>query len=228
VGFTQSYSYFTWRHSSEELTEYLDELAHGPTVDYLRPNFWPNTPDILGGVLRHGSRAAFELRLVLAALLAPNWGLYSGYELSENEPASPENEEYAHSEKYEIKHRDWDDPASLAPLITTVNAVRRAHPAFAELRSIRFHHADNGALLVFSKTDAHGSDPVLVVVNLDPDGAQGATLGLDLGAIGLPWDADLRVRDELTGAEFTWHGPNPWVRLDPAVQVAHVLAIEPA
>ncbi len=228
VGFTQSYSYFTWRHSSEELTEYLDELAHGPTVDYLRPNFWPNTPDILGGVLRHGSRAAFELRLVLAALLAPNWGLYSGYELCENEPASPENEEYVHSEKYEIKHRDWDDPASLAPLITTVNAVRRAHPAFAELRSIRFHHADNEALLVFSKTDAHGSDPVLVVVNLDPDGAQAATLGLDLGALGLPWDADLRVHDELTGDEFTWHGPNPWVRLDPAVQVAHVLAIEPA
>jgi starch synthase (maltosyl-transferring) len=228
VGFTQSYTYFTWRHSHQELTDYLVELSQGPTADYLRPNFWPNTPDILGGVLRHGNRAAFQLRLVLAALLSPNWGLYSGYELCENEPASPENEEYAHSEKYQIKVRDWDDPASLAPFIAAVNAARRAHPAFSELRSIRFHASDNDALLVFSKTDARGGDPVLVVVNLDPDGTQAATLGLDLGAMGLPFDADLAVRDELSGQEFTWHGPNPWVRLDPSTQVAHVLAIAPA
>ena len=139
VGFAQSYTYFTWRHAAGELREYLGELAAPDTADQFRPNFWPNTPDILAGVLRNGNRAAFQLRAVLAALLSPNWGLYSGYELCENEPASDENTEYAHAEKYELRTRDWNAPDSLAPFIGRLNAIRRAHPAFAELRTIRFH-----------------------------------------------------------------------------------------
>lgn len=225
VGFTQSYSYFTWRHSGAELRAYLEELAHGPTADYLRPNFWPNTPDILGGVLRHGPRAAFALRAVLAALLVPNWGVYSGYELCENLPASDTNEEYLHAEKYEVRARDWSDPDSLAPLLGQLNTVRRAHPAFAELRTIHFHAADDEALLVFSKTAADGSDPMLVVVNLDPHEAHAATLDLDLGVLGLPDDRDLVAHDELSGQTFSWYGPHPWVRLDPNEQVAHVISL---
>src|SRR3546814_2526765 len=143
IGFSQSYTYFTWRHSKEELTEYVEELAHGPLADIMRPNFWPNTPDILGGVLRHGNRAAFLLRYLLAATLTPNFGVYSGYELRENEPAADTNEEYLFSEKYEVKARDWDRPDSLAPFMTKVNHARRAHPALQQLREIHFHPVDN-------------------------------------------------------------------------------------
>ena len=134
VGFSQSYTYFTWRtvqYGPEGLRTYVEELAHGPLADYMRPNFWPNTPDILSGPLRGGPPAAFALRLVLAATLAPSYGIYSGYELCENEPASPDNEEYLGSEKYELKHRDFSRRGTLAPLVKAVNATRRRHPAFA-------------------------------------------------------------------------------------------------
>ena len=227
IGFSQSYTYFTWRTERWELEGYLIELAHGPTADYMRPSFWPNTPDILSGPLRHGPRAAFELRLVLAALLSPVYGVYSGYELCENEPASPDNEEYLHSEKYELKERDWAHEGSLAPLITTLNDIRRRHPAFRELRTIAFHHATDDHLLVWSKTDALGGDAMLCVVNLDPTSAHEATLGLDLPALGIGWDAPYDVLDELTGARYAWQGSSPYVRLDPASSVAHVFSVRP-
>ncbi len=225
IGFSQSYTYFTWRHTRLELTSYLEELAHGPTVDYFRPNFWPNTPDILGGILRHGNAAAFELRATLAATMTPNWGIYSGYELCENQPASDSNEEYLHSEKYQLRDRNWDDPASLAPFIGKLNAIRRAHPAFAELRTIHFHDVDNDQLIVYSKTTVDGADPVLVVVNLDPHHVQAGTLHLDLGTLGFSEDTALLAYDELSGVEFDWQGSRPWVELDPAKMVAHIISL---
>ncbi len=227
VGFTQSYTYFTWRTARWELEEYITELARGPTADYLRPNFWPNTPDILSGPLRNGPPAAFMLRFVLAATMAPNYGIYSGYELCENEPASESNEEYKDSEKYELKHREWDGPSSLAPLITRVNDIRRRHPAFAELRTVHFHGSSNDNIIVYSKTDPDRVDVVLVVVNLDPTRWQEATLTLDLPELGFPWSAALTVVDELGGGSYRWPGPNPYVRLDPADgTVAHILSVQ--
>jgi starch synthase (maltosyl-transferring) len=226
VGFTQSYTYFTWRNEPWELRDYVNELAYGPTADYMRPNFWPNTPDILSGPLRHGPPAAFRMRLVLAATLVPSYGIYSGYELYENEPASDTNEEYLHSEKYEIRRRDWARPDSLAPFIATVNDIRRRHPALQWLKNVRFHGSSNDRFLVWSRGHRDEGDLVLVVVNLDPHSAQETSLGLDLGAVGLPWQGPYTATDELTGDVFVWEGPNPYVRLDPwQGQVAHVLAL---
>jgi starch synthase (maltosyl-transferring) len=225
VGFSQSYTYFTWRTERWELEKYLEELAHGPLADFMRPAFWTNTPDILSGPLREGTPAAFALRLVLAALMTPTYGMYSGYELCENQPAAPDNEEYLHSEKYELKERDWSAPWSLAGYVTKINAIRRAHPAFAELRTIRFHDTGNDRLIAWSKTAADGSDAMLCIVNLDPRSPQEATLNLDLPALGHEWLDTFTVVDELDGSEYTWTGAHPYVRLDPAQRVAHVLSI---
>ncbi len=204
------------------MEEYLEELAHGPTADFMRPNFWPNTPDILSGPLRNGPAAAFRQRLVLAATMTPSYGIYSGYELYENEPMSDTNEEYFRSEKYELKQRDFDDARSLAPFIALVNGARRRHPALQRLRNIRFHRTTNDAVIAYSKHTDDRSDVVLVVVNLDPYDTQEALLGLDLGYLGLPWDQPFEAFDELTGQSFRWQGAEPYVRLDPH-QAAHVL-----
>ncbi len=222
IGFSQSYTYFTWRTARWELEQYLDELAHSPKADYMRPSFWPNTPDILSGPLRNGPPAAFKQRLVLAATMTPSYGIYSGYELCENQPMSDSNEEYLRSEKYELKQRDWADRRSLAPFITTLNEIRRRHPALQRLRSIRFHGADNPQVIVYSKHTDDRSDVVLTVVNLDPWATHACTLDLDLGLLGLPWDQPFEAYDELSGQSFPWRGPHPYVRLDP-FQAAHVL-----
>ena len=226
VGFSQSYTYFTWRTASWELQTYLEELARGPAADYMRPNFWPNTPDILSGPLRDGPPAAFRQRLVLAATMAPSYGVYSGYELYENQPASPTNEEYRNSEKYEVKRRNYDDRTSLAPLITRLNGVRRRHPALQRLRSIAFHGSNNPAILAYSKHTEDRSDVVLTVVNLDSWATHEATLDLDLGLLGLPWDQLFTAHDELSGQSFPWRGRHPYVRLT-ADQAAHVLYLRP-
>ncbi len=225
VGFSQSYTYFTWRNEAWELTEYLQELTAGPVADYMRPSFWPNTPDILSGPLRRGPRSAFKLRLVLAATMVPSYGIYSGYELFENEPASGANEEYSHSEKYEIKQRDWSRPDSLASWVGLVNSIRRGHPAFWRLRNLTFHHSNNTRILAYSKHTEDRSDVVLMVVNLDPWTTHEATLELDMGALGLAQDALFEVVDELSGKVFGWSGPNPYVRLDPSQEPAHVLHV---
>ncbi|MDP9071368.1 MAG: alpha-1,4-glucan--maltose-1-phosphate maltosyltransferase [Actinomycetota bacterium] len=222
IGFSQSYTYFTWRTARWELEQYLVELAHSPKADYMRPSFWPNTPDILSGPLRNGPPAAFKQRLVLAVTMTPSYGIYSGYELCENEPMSDSNEEYLRSEKYELKQRDWGDRRSLAPFITTLNDIRRRHPALQRLRSIRFHGADNQQVIAYSKHTDDRSDVVLTVVNLDPWASHACTLDLDLGLLGLPWDQPFEAYDELSGQSFAWHGPHPYVRLDP-FQAAHVL-----
>ncbi|MCU1373001.1 MAG: sle [Actinomycetia bacterium] len=223
VGFTQSYTYFTWRDTKQELTEYGEEVTEGPTAEYMRPNFWPNTPDILAGPLRGGGPGAFRLRALLAATMVPSWGVYSGFELLENEPASDTNEEYLHSEKYEIKHRDWSSPDSLAPFLTRLNQIRRAHPAFQRLRGLRFHHSNTDQVLAYSRQSADGSDTMLVVVNLDPLNVHEDTLGLDLDALGLSSAVPYEAHDELSGLTFTWQGSDPYVRIDPADAPGHVL-----
>ncbi|MGH9128134.1 MAG: maltotransferase domain-containing protein [Acidimicrobiales bacterium] len=223
VGFSQSYTYFTWRNTAAELAAYATELTEGPLADYMRPTFWPNTPDILAGPLRRGPLSSFKTRLVLAATLSPCYGIYSGYELGENEPASEDNEEYAHSEKYELKHRDWARPDSLAPYVTLVNAARQRHPALRIARNLTFAGSNNSSILAYSRHTDDRSDVVLVVVNLDPAAPQEATLTLDLGRLGLPWDTAYEAADELTGAIYAWVGPNPFVRLEPAVEPAHIL-----
>jgi starch synthase (maltosyl-transferring) len=230
AGFSQSYTYFTWRteqHGPEGLWAYLEELAHGPVADYMRPNFWPNTPDILSGPLRFGPPAAFALRLVLAATMSPSYGVYSGYELYENVPASEANEEYLNSEKYEIKDREHSRPDSLAPLMLALNQIRRRHPALQRLRSIRFHSTTNPAVIAYSKLSDDGVDAVLTVVNLDPHWLQDALLELDLVEVGLPSDRPYWVVDELSGERYEWQGWTPYVRLDPTYRVAHVLDLHP-
>ena len=227
IGFTQSYTYFTWRVSQygpEGIRTYVEELAHGPLADFMRPNFWPNTPDILSGPLREGPPSAFALRFVLAATLAPCYGVYSGYELCENVPASPDNEEYLNSEKYEIKHRNFARPGSLAPLFRDINAIRRRHRAFSRLRTVYFHASDNPNVVVYSKAVEDWSDVVLVVVTLDPYATQEATLHLDLAALDVSPDHAFEVYDELSGETYTW-GAHPYVKMEPWWRVAHVFEV---
>ncbi len=219
IGFQQSYTYFTWRNSKQELTEYLSELS-GEAASYMRPNFFANTPDILHAFLQHGGRPAFALRAVLAATLSPTWGIYSGYELAENTPLREGSEEYLDSEKYQLKARDWDSPDSLAPLITQLNTIRRDNPALRQLRDLHFHHADKDEVIAYSKRS--GSNTVLVVVNLDPHHTQEATVSLDMPQLGLEWHESVPVRDELTGETYHWGRAN-YVRLQPGG--AHVLVV---
>ncbi|MEU3521205.1 alpha-1,4-glucan--maltose-1-phosphate maltosyltransferase, partial [Streptomyces sp. NPDC006654] len=223
IGFQQSYTYFTWRTTKQELTEYATELAQ-ESAAYMRPNFFVNTPDILHAYLQHGGRPAFEVRAVLAATLSPTWGVYSGYELCENTPLKEGSEEYLDSEKYQLKPRDWEraETEGIAPLITRLNAVRRASPALRQLRDLHFHHADKEAVIVYSKRS--GSNTVLVVVNLDPHHTQEATVSLDMPQLGLNWHESVPVRDELTGETFNW-GRTNYVRLDPGYRAAHILTV---
>jgi starch synthase (maltosyl-transferring) len=227
IGFHQSYTYFTWRNTKAELTEYLTELA-GPSAAFLRPNFFANTPDILTEYLQHGGPPAFAVRAVLAAMLSPSYGIYSGFELSENIPARPGSEEYLDSEKYEYRPRDWASaqhrPRGLAPLITRLNEIRRAHVALHWLRNLRFHHVDQPELLAFSKRA--GTDTVLVVVNLDPHQPREATIWLDTGALGVAAGSAFTVTDELTGSSYRWGRVN-YVRLDPMLAPAHIFTVTP-
>ncbi|GGP82078.1 starch synthase (maltosyl-transferring) [Streptomyces calvus] len=226
IGFQQSYTYFTWRNTKQELTEYLTELS-GEAASYMRPNFFANTPDILHAYLQHGGRPAFEVRAVLAATLSPTWGIYSGYELCENTPLREGSEEYLDSEKYQLKPRDWEAAAregrTIAPLVTRLNTIRREHPALHHLRNLRFHGTDNDSVIAYSKRS--GSDVVLVVANLDPHHTQEATVSLDMPQLGLDRHESVPVRDELTGDTYHWGGVN-YVRLEPGRAPAHVLHVQ--
>jgi len=233
IGFHQSYTYFTWRNTGEELTGYLKELS-GPASAYMRPNFFVNTPDILSPYLQHANPAAFKIRAVLASMLSPSWGVYSGYELCENTPLRPGSEEYLDSEKYQYKPRDWAAAKRLkltiADFITQLNAIRRSHPALTELRNLRFHFPDRAEILCFSKragtpgADVTGDDTVLVVVNLDPHQPREATIWLDEAALGIDVSAGFTVTDELTGTSYRWGQAN-YVRLDPGSSPAHIFKI---
>jgi starch synthase (maltosyl-transferring) len=225
VGFTQSYTYFTWRTTKQELTEYLTELSQTEKVDWFRPNFWPNTPDILHEVLQEGGTPAFRLRLVLAALGCASWGMYAGYELGESVPVRSGSEEYIDAEKYQLRPRDWGRADSLAPLVTRVNQIRRRHcGAVSLLRTLRLHHVDSDAMICFSRSDDARGDVLLVIVNLDPVNPRDGFTWLDLDALGLPADQPYEAHDELTDTTYIWNGPANYVRLDPAAgQAAHVL-----
>ncbi|HEV7822397.1 MAG TPA: alpha-1,4-glucan--maltose-1-phosphate maltosyltransferase, partial [Burkholderiales bacterium] len=227
VGFTQSYTYFTWRNTREELTEYFTELARGPARDYFRPNCWPNTPDILPVSLRNAGRSSFALRLALAATLAANYGIYGpSFEHMENTPRDDVSEEYLNSEKYELRYWDLERPDSLAAFIGRINAIRRAHPALHSDWSLQFHATDNDQLICYSKSS--GGDTVLVVANLDVRWPQSGWLTLDLAALGLAGDRDYEVNDLLSGARYTWRGPRNFVRLDPNVAPAHIFELPAA
>ncbi|KJK53682.1 alpha-1,4-glucan:maltose-1-phosphate maltosyltransferase [Streptomyces sp. NRRL F-4428] len=225
VGFQQSYTYFTWRNTKAELTEYLTELSSTASASVMRPNFFVNTPDILHEYLQKGGRPAFEVRAVLAATMSPTWGIYSGYELCENTPVREGSEEYLNSEKYEFRPRDWAaadrEGRTIAPLITALNRLRRRNPALQQLRDIHFHSTDNEQVIAYSKHA--GANSVLVVVNLDPHHTQEATVSLDMPVLGLDWHGSLAVRDELTGETYHWGRAN-YVRLEPGRTPAHVLA----
>ncbi|MFJ8142528.1 alpha-1,4-glucan--maltose-1-phosphate maltosyltransferase [Streptomyces sp. NPDC096013] len=225
IGFQQSYTYFTWRNTKEELTAYLTELS-GEAAAYMRPNFFVNTPDILHEFLQEGGRPAFELRAVLAATLSPTWGVYSGYELCENTPLRPGSEEYLDSEKYQLRPRDWAsaerEGRSIAPLLGRLNDIRRRSPALRQLRDLHFHHVDQEAVIAYSKRS--GSNTVLVVVNLDPHHTQEATVSLDMPQLGLEWHESVPVRDELTGETYHWGRAN-YVRLEPGNRPAHILTV---
>ncbi|MFE5119135.1 alpha-1,4-glucan--maltose-1-phosphate maltosyltransferase [Streptomyces sp. NPDC056669] len=230
VGFHQSYTYFTWRNTKQELTEYLTELA-GDAAAWMRPNFFVNTPDILHAHLQEGGRPAFEARAVLAATLSPTWGVYAGYELCENTPVRAGSEEYLDSEKYQLRPRDWAaaerEGATITPLLTRLNRLRRRHPALRRLRNLRFHHADNDSVIVYSKRA--GDSCVITVVNLDPHHTQEATVSLNMPELGLEWHESVPVRDELTGETYHW-GRDNYVRLEPGREVApaHVLSLRPS
>jgi starch synthase (maltosyl-transferring) len=230
VGFTQSYTYFTWRNEKWEIEEYLNELSQ-ETVDFLRPNFFVNTPDILHAFLQYGGPPAFKIRAVLAAMTSPAWGVYSGYELYEHVAVRPGSEEYLDSEKYAFRPRDYEAAErtgdSLAPYLTRLNQIRRAHPALRELRNLRLHAVDDDNIIAFSKRSvaADGTcDCVLTVINLDPHAGREATVHVDVTALGLEPGDTYEVHDELSDQTWTW-GEHNYVRLDPFVEPAHVFAV---
>ena len=225
LGFSQSYTYFTWRTTKAELTEYLTELTTTELADYFRPNFWPNTPDILATQLRDGGRPAFIARLVLAATLSGNYGIYGPvFELGLHEPLAPGTEEYVDSEKYEIRHWDLGRAGSLAELIAAVNRARRLHPALQGGPPPVFRPVDNDQLIAYTKAIEGGGDIVLVVVNLDPLRTQSGVVDLPLADLGLPTWGPFRVVDLLTGATYDWQGPRNFVQLSPDLP-AHILAV---
>jgi starch synthase (maltosyl-transferring) len=224
LGFSQSYTYFTWRNTKQELTDYFTELSQGPGREYFRANVWPNTPDILNEHLHGGGRPVFAARLVLAATLSACYGIYGpAYELMENTPRSAGSEEYLDSEKYQQRTWNLERPDSLAPLIARVNAIRRQHPALHANEGLRFHAIDNDQLIAYSKRE--GDDVILVVVNLDPDNPQSGWIDVDAAALGVDPDTALHVHDLLGGQHFVWAGRRNFVILDPAHAPAHIFQV---
>jgi starch synthase (maltosyl-transferring) len=224
AGFTQSYTYFTWRNTKYELTQYLTELIESPMRDYFRPNFFTNTPDILHAVLQNGGRPAFKMRLVLASTLAPSYGIYSGFELCENQ-AVPGTEEYQDSEKYQLKPRDWNRPGNIKEFIARVNAIRRGNPALQHLSNLRFLDTDNEQVIFYAKAMPDRSNVILTAVNLDPFNTQICTAFVPPEVVGVAPGQSYRVTDLLTNATYTWSERN-YVRLDPSIEPAHILKVD--
>jgi len=226
LGFTQSYTYFAWRNSKDELTAYFTELAHGAGAEYFRPNAWPNTPDILPEALQHGGRPAFCSRLLLASTLSANYGIYGpAYELLENTAHAPGSEEYRDSEKYQLRTWNLDRPESLRELITRLNAIRRANPALQDNASLTFLDVDNDQLLAYCKSTVNRDNIVIVIVNLDPVHAHGGWLELDLRRLGLDARAAYQVHDQLADVYYLWHGARNFVKLAPGM--GHVFSVRP-
>jgi len=227
IGFSQSYTYFTWRTTAQEMRQYMADLL--ASIDWMRPNFWPNTPDILPPHLTHGGPPMFKIRTVLASMLSPSWGMYSGLELFEHVPR-PGAEEYIDNEKFELRPRDWAGAEragrTLAPYLTRLNAIRRANPALHWLRNLVFHPIDNDSLLCFSKRDPDSGNTVLVICSFDSANVQWGNTMLEMPALGLDWHDRFTVVDQITGATYDW-GQHNAVRIDPFVEPAHIFVVQP-
>jgi starch synthase (maltosyl-transferring) len=226
LGFTQSYTYFAWKNTKWELTQYFTELTETPVREYMRPNVWPNTPDILTEFLQYGGRPAFVARLVLAATLSANYGIYGpAFELCENRALRPGSEEYLDSEKYQLRAWDIDRPESLKGLIARVNEIRRENRALQSDWSLRFHRLDNEQLIAYSKATDDLSDIILVIVNLDPRYKQSGWVEVPLADFQLAPDQTYQVHDLLTDARYLWHGASNYVELNPAFLPAHIFKV---
>jgi starch synthase (maltosyl-transferring) len=224
AGFNQSYTYFTWRNSKRELIEYFTELTQTEMNEYFRPNLWTNTPDILPVVLQEGGRPAFMIRVALAATLSPLYGIYSGYELCENEPL-PDREEYLDSEKYQFKERDWNAPGNIKDWIAQLNKIRKENRALQFYTNLQFHDADNDAILFYSKMTAARDNIILIVVNLDPHRKQNSFVDVPIESFGQMESDVYQVQDLLSGATYTWRGRRNYVELDPDIQPAHIFLV---
>ncbi|MGA2939303.1 MAG: alpha-1,4-glucan--maltose-1-phosphate maltosyltransferase [Syntrophobacteraceae bacterium] len=225
VGFSQSYTYFTWRNSKREITEYLEELTGAVMKEYFRPNFWPNTPDILPEYLQYGGRPAFIIKLILAATLSSNYGIYGpAFELLENQ-ALPGREEYLDSEKFEVRHWDWDMPGNLKDFIARINAIRRENRALQETTNLRFCEVDNDQLLFYMKSGPADSDSILVVVNLDPAHTQSGWIRIPLSEFGIAPGRPYLGHDLLSDEKYIWYGERNFVKLNPQVAPAHIFRL---
>jgi starch synthase (maltosyl-transferring) len=221
LGFSQSYSYFTWRNTKQELMDYFTELMKTDVREYLRPNLFANTPDILHAYLQHGGRPAFEARLLLAATLGASYGIYSGFELCEGRAVRAGSEEYADSEKYQLRHRNWNAPGNINELVSRVNRIRREHAALHFDWTLEFVATDNPEVIAYMKRAPDDSERLLVVINLDPHHTQH-------GHVDAAVDADAYIaRDLLDDVAYTWHRGRNYVRFDPDVRQGHILQIHP-
>ena len=226
AGFSQSYTYFTWRNFKRELIEYFTELTQTEVKEYLRGNLHTNTPDILPFILQEGGRAGFQMRLVLAATLSSVYGIYSGFELCEATPV-PAKEEYLHSEKYDYKVWDWDRPGNITDYVSAINRIRREHPALHEYDNLRFFDSDDDNIICYGKATADRSDMVLVAVNLDPFSAHETTIKVPLSELGINPEEPYRAHDLLTGETELWTRSEQRLRLDPKTEPARLFALEP-
>jgi len=225
AGFTQSYTYFTWRNEKRELVEYLTEITTPPVAEYFRGALWPNTPDILHATLQQGGRPAFKLRLVLAATLSSLYGIYSGYELCENVPREPGSEEYLDSEKYERKRRDWSAPGNLVEFVARVNQIRRQHRALQLYRNLKFYGADDANVVFYGKMTPERDDLVFVAANLDPVGSHASMVDMPIGELGLGPEQPYRMHELLSDRWFEWRGARGYVELHPGVEPAQIFVL---
>jgi starch synthase (maltosyl-transferring) len=226
LGFSQSYTYFTWRNTKHELTDYFNELTQTEVREYFRPNLWPNTPDILSEFLQVGGRAAFEVRLILAATLGSNYGIYGpAFELCENVPIQPGSEEYLNSEKYELKNRNLHSSVNLKGLIAKINQIRKQNRALQRNQNLRFHETDNPALICYSKATDDLSNVIVTIVNLDSFNVQSGWVNLDLRSIGLDSEHAFQAHDLLGDGRYLWQGPRNYVALTPESLPAHILHV---
>src|SRR4029077_13887417 len=222
AGFTQSYTYFTWRNEKGELQDYLTEITAPPMAEYFRGNLWPNTPDILHETLQRGGPPAFKMRLVLAATLSSLYGIYSGYELCENVPFAPGSEEYLNSEKYEVKGRDWDAPGNLVGFVTRINRIRRAHRALQLYDNLRFHASSDPGVVWYSKVTPDGGEVVFVAASLDTDRVRAAVVEVPLDELGIAPDHPYRMHELLSDVSYEWRGPHGYFDLEPARDLAQI------
>jgi starch synthase (maltosyl-transferring) len=225
-GFTQSYTYFTWRNEKQELIDYLTEITTPPVADYFRGNLWPNTPDILHETLQRGGRPAFKFRLALAATLSSLYGIYSGYELCENVPREPGSEEYLNSEKYEYKVRHWDAPGNLVSYVTRINRIRRENPALRLYRNLRFYRSDDPHVLFYGKMTPARDNVVFVAINLDPTATHGCLVDVPIGELGIGEGQSYGMHELISDRRYEWRGPRGYVELDPNVEPAQIFVLQ--